>query len=244
MELTNVFPFFMLDNIINGTGRNSILPGKLGKHAIPMNILSSDFTHLLSGKTSTVLAFAMRHAPFLYSILAVLFGSAKEQVVRAYARTIITAVTNLQSIRDRTIGQFVGYTMRKRTSIKITHVSVSTWAFSTYPIPASIMLRSVYLAPKATFKALPDSCNCGVLRGFSTCLTSGAESIRTALILVKVIEGFFGIASNAQLRGHLLTPSVSTLSCVLPGSQGHSRSAWEATPSLDNIPIIPFFGRC
>ena len=40
--------------------------------------------------------------------------------------------------------------------------------------------------------------------------------------------------------GHLLTPSVSTLCCLLSGRQGHARSAWIATPSLDNTSIVPF----
>src|SRR6266568_1651423 len=48
---------------------------------------------------------------------------------------------------------------------------------------------------------------------------------------------------SGRNRGHLLTPLVSPLCCLLPGSQGHCFSSGVITPSLDNTSIIPFPGR-
>lgn len=68
------------------------------------------------------------------------------------------------------------------------------------------------------------------------CLSCGEVLFRSKLVLSAMRTAF-------QRGGfiHNLTPSVSPLFCVLPGSQGHSSSSRLITPSLGNIPIISLF---
>ncbi len=147
--VSDMFPTFSINNIINGAKRNAIFFGELEKHTVPMNILCSNLKHLLSSKARTILAFTMRYAPFLHCILSILFNSSKKEVIGTDTQAVITVMTYQQAIGNGTISKFVGYTVNKLASAKVAHISISGLGFGSHPGPACIGVRSVNLTPQA-----------------------------------------------------------------------------------------------
>lgn len=148
----HVLPGCSIHCIKNSLGGDAVFSAELSKHATSVSVSRSDFTYLFSSKDSAILALTMSHTSFVYCILAILFGSSKKQMVRSYAQAIIAMMADLQSIRNRVIGKFIGYAMDKTASVNVAHITVSSRGFGTCPSPASIGVRSVNFAPKPSFK--------------------------------------------------------------------------------------------
>lgn len=89
------------------------------------------------------------HAPLACSISHVVGVCAEKEMVRSDTWRVVAVMADEQAIRDRSVGQFPGHTVRVRPSLAIPESAVASWApHCPGPWPTSIRIRLVNLRPE------------------------------------------------------------------------------------------------
>jgi hypothetical protein len=219
-------PGSAMDNVLH----RSLVDAKLlcqpvYRHAC--RVLLPSVSHLLISEAGDTMPFTACRGradttlpPTAHGIAHVLRDRARIQVVGAYARGVIAVVAHVQAVRNRAVGQAVGYAMRfLQLPVVVANHAVPAWIAERRPEPAVPGL--VNLAPEPIFDGNTTSqAGAGQAAVVPAPLEVGREHLkRGAALLADAVYPFLhlahGIAGAATKLAALGSPPIRELLVAL-----------------------------